>query len=257
MPSTASEMLNDLKSRLGFSRNDDAYDDGDFDAYDDFDDGFNEQDDREYAGYGADYDESAPVGSYRPATTRSNRFGRVGSMPDLVSLDDVKAHTRDPYAGSGSTTTRSVGGRDLIDDRAPATSSPAYNASLRERERQERQAASRSDGLNSLFEPSAGAASGTDISATRTSSRKLVVVRPASYADAERVTRALKSGDVAVLAMRSTPRDLFQRVLDFAFGAASALDASVDSPAEKVFVVARGAGLSDSETRQLRSQGVL
>ena len=53
----AGGMLNDLKSRLGFSRDDGrddrdgGYDEfGDSGQYGDFDDGFNFRDDREYAG---------------------------------------------------------------------------------------------------------------------------------------------------------------------------------------------------------------
>lgn len=254
--STASGMLSDLKSRLGFSRESDDYEDDsydDFDEYDDFDDdgGYNDQDDREYAGYGSDYNENAPVGGYSPATTRSGRFGRADSTPDLVSIEDVKERTRS--SADTSYTSRSVGGRDLIDDRAPAQSSPAYNASLRDRERN-----TRSGGLDSLFEPSSTGSSRSSSSFTPyTAQRSLTVVRPISYADAERVAKALKAGDMVVLAMRSTPSDLVKRVLDFSFGAASVLDASVESPAEKVFAISKGAGLTEDEKRQLRGQGVL
>ena len=83
------------------------------------------------------------------------------------------------------------------------------------------------------------------------------VVRPTSYNDVERVSRALKAGDAVVLAMRATPDDLSKRVLDFSFGVASALDASVECPAPKVFAIARGIGLTDAEKRSLTSQGVL
>ena len=147
---TASEMFSNLKSRLGFSQDQGERSGAgdDFGEYDDFDDdGFSEQYDSEFAGYGADYDENAPVGAFRPATTRSGRFGRADSTPNLVSIDDVKANTPLPDKTSSS---RRPGSRSLIDDRTPAQSSPAYNASLRDRER-ETGSNARSEGLNSLF----------------------------------------------------------------------------------------------------------
>jgi cell division inhibitor SepF len=83
------------------------------------------------------------------------------------------------------------------------------------------------------------------------------VILPASYGDVESVAHALKAGDVVVLGLKQTPGDLAKRVLDFSFGVASALDASVDCVADKVFVVCRGNGLSDGERLSLKSQGIL
>lgn len=288
--STASEMLSGLKTRLGFARSEDeefSRYDADFNSYDDFDDdGYSPRYDNEYAGYGADYDESAPVGAYRPASTRSGRFGHGDSTPNLVSIDDVKARaqtssasTKDSPSSSGSVSSRRTANRDLIGPSGPAPSSPAHNASLRESQ-------SRSEGLNSLFESTSKNAlsesastanskssspyrstSSYDLyektstpaatSATRASARAITVIKPVSYSDAERVARALKSGDVVVLSMRSTADDLSKRILDFSFGAATALDASVECPTEKVFAIARGMALSVDEKARLRSQGVL
>ena len=75
--------------------------------------------------------------------------------------------------------------------------------------------------------------------------------------DVERVARAVKSGDVVVLAMRNTPDDLSKRLLDFSFGVASALDANVECPGQKVFAIAKGNALTEDEKRRLRAQGVL
>lgn len=268
--SRAGGMLNDLKSRLGFSHEEDRHDIDDFDEYDDFDDdGFNARDDKEYAGYGADYDASEPVGvgGFKPMTPRSNRFGRPDSSPDLVTINDVKANTRvpdellrDPLAsGEEGRSSRRVGGRELVANSGPAQSSPAYNAAARSRAAQ-----SRSEGLDSLFEPTGSgsaydpydAYAGTG-STSFTARRKLTVVRPTSYGDVEQVSRSLKAGDVVVLAMKLTPDALSKRVLDFSFGVASALDASVECPAEKVFAIARGTALTDAEKGDLNAQGVL
>ena len=83
------------------------------------------------------------------------------------------------------------------------------------------------------------------------------MLKPATYGEVERIAKALKAGDVVVLALRNTPDALAKRILDFSFGVSSALDASVDCVADKVFVIARGSGLTETERASLRNQGVL
>ena len=46
-------------------------------------------------------------------------------------------------------------------------------------------------------------------------------------------------------------------MLDFSFGVASALDASVDCIADQVFAITRTAPLSDQEIADLRTKGVM
>ena len=87
--------------------------------------------------------------------------------------------------------------------------------------------------------------------------RSLTVVKPTVYGDVERVSKAVKAGDVVVLVMRNTPDDLSKRILDCSFGVASALDANVECPGDKVFAIARGNALSEDEKRRLRNQGAL
>ena len=107
----------------------------------------------------------------------------------------------------------------------------------------------RGEGVDTLFGSSAPAPSAP--------LRTLRVIKPVSYADAEGVARGIKLGSVVVLALRNTPDDLAKRILDFSFGAASALDANVECPGEKVFAIAKGRALDESELTQLRNQGVL
>lgn len=87
--------------------------------------------------------------------------------------------------------------------------------------------------------------------------RTLTVISPMSYGEVESVSKALKAGDVAILALRNTPDDLSKRVLDFSFGVASALDASVECIGDKVFALARDGAISEVERMNLRNQGVL
>ena len=272
-----SGMLDGLKSRLGFNRDegrysDDRYDDeryapGEYDDYGDFE---------EYGDYGEynDYDDrNNQAGGYRPASTSSSRsrFGRADSSPNLVSFDDVKANTsvpsrlqRDslPPRGGNFAATSNVGGHTVIDTTVPAPASPAYKAAIRD-------GSMRSEGLNTLFEPTTGSAAASGATydpyeayssstpSKYTQSRALTVVKPTVYGDVERVARAVKSGDIVVLVMRNTPDELSKRILDFSFGVASALDANVECPGDKVFAIARGNALTEDEKRRLRAQSVL
>ena len=261
-------MFDGLKARLGFGNDaDDRRRDDDYDRYDDdFDDGYDDfgNYDDEFAEYGRDYDDapSDRVGGFRPATTRSKRSSRNRDFPHLVSIDDVKANTqipdrlnRDPLDPDDRDYARPsrMGSRSLFDD---TSSAPA-------RDRQ------RAEGLDSLFEPTVPEASadGTGYDPyeayssatpmTHSPNRAITVLKPVAYGDVERVAKAVKSGDVVVLVLRNTPDDLSKRILDFSFGVASALDASVECPGEKVFAIARGRALDDAEKARLRNQGAL
>lgn len=248
---------------------DDGYADGAQDApYDDhgYDDGYGEY--GEYGEYGYDdgYDDtpSAPA-PYRPAST--------GSMPPLITADDVRAHTQyspsvepEPYptraqrlaAQSGSEAGRSEGLNSLFTSTAPATR-PAAGAT-----------AARTSGFGSgAYSPQASVPPASsqvkppvrspldDPKVIQRPTRILTVLKPEKYDEAERVAKILKAGDVAVLALRNTQPELAKRILDFSFGAASALDARVEFMGEQVFVISRGTALSEDERTRLRNQGVI
>lgn len=298
-------MLDNIKSKLGFAdpaTNVDEYDDAEY--RDGYEDGYDDYAD-EYSDYDPAYDNEAPASRYdpyAPVTTRpvrgEGRGGRSASsseFPKLVSIDDVRAHTqvpdslcRDPLPPRRvSAVPSSRGDRTLVDTTMPAPSSPAHTAARRER----------SEGLNSLFEPSmaeedfrAGAgiishtgargaaapssAKGMVAGAPTSSfdpyetyagvatsaynpSRALSVLKPVSYGEVARVAKILKAGDVVVLALCNTPDQLTKRILDFSFGVASALDARVEAVGDKVFAITRGVALTEDERLSLRNQGVL
>lgn len=280
-------MFGDLKSKLGFGSKtqDQDFEDEYYDEeYDDFDE---EYDDYGEYGYDDGYEKRpSSRGSRDTYTTRSARSTSRSSgvsSPRLVSIDDVRANTqvpaslnRDPLPTRHVTPASSFrGGRTLVDSSVPHQLTPEGSAA--------QVAASRrrsSEGLDSLFEPTtdtpARASSPIADPAITTrsaydpyenysgssslgysSSRSVVVVKPMSYADVERVSRSLKIGDAVVLALANTPDDLSKRVLDFSFGVASALDANVDCIADKVFAITRTKDLTDAERFSLRSQGVL
>ena len=93
--------------------------------------------------------------------------------------------------------------------------------------------------------------------ASHAPTRAVVVLQPKSYADAERISKTVKAGDAAVLVLRGISDSLAKRILDFSFGASSALGASVDCIADKIFVIANGSALSAEEIAKLRREGVL
>ena len=245
-------MLSSLKSRLGLDdsrkdRDEEAYDDFD-DAYEDERDGYDEGYEDEWSEYAPDaYETRAEPGAYRPVSTRSTT--RRSESPRLVSIEDVKRHT-------------SGGNRSALDDALPPVDSYGHDAR-------------RAEGVDSLFQPTSPidpipssqvTASSTydpydallaSTPSSYTASRAMTVIKPVSYSDVQRVAKSVKSGDVVVLAMRNTPDDLAKRILDFSFGVASALDASVECPGDKVFAIARGAALTDDEKQRLRNQGAL
>jgi cell division inhibitor SepF len=82
--------------------------------------------------------------------------------------------------------------------------------------------------------------------------RRLEHIRPMTYADAEQVAQALKGGIIVVLDLRTTRPELAKRILDFSFGAASALDGQVERHVDRVYVFTRSAPLSEGERAAIR-----
>lgn len=269
----------------------DGYDDG----YDDYADEFDEGQDGGY-GYDDDYDappaRSSRFSSVSSRSTYQAAPRRDTSMPRLVSIEDVRANTqlpsslnRDPLASRSSSSYGSLrGSRTMVDSSLPPSMTPEGTAATAASASRRRS----SEGLESLFTPTTGVGaepvdepakpsmptySGPTVTtraaydpydsyasstfSSCSASRSLTVIKPASYGEVERVARALKAGDAVVICLGNTPDSLAKRILDFSFGVASALDASVECIADKVFVIARGKGISESERANLRAQGVL
>ncbi|MDR0499766.1 MAG: cell division protein SepF [Coriobacteriales bacterium] len=87
--------------------------------------------------------------------------------------------------------------------------------------------------------------------------RQLVVVRPNSYGEAEKISLALKENHAVAVDLRSTRPELGKRILDFTFGAASALGAQVDTPANRVYAITIGHALTDEEHELLVARGII
>ncbi len=260
-------MLGGIKARLGFGDGQADYDDEYYG--DEYDEGYDDY--SEYDDYASAEDDGYLSSTSRPTT-------RVSTTPRLVSYEDVRANTtvpqslnRDPLpprhvtsAADSRVTLRGSGsGRTMVDSTLPPQMTPEGTAAEAAAAPRRRGADS---GVNALFSsttPDAGrpaadsAGRSSSIFGAPSSGRKMIVISPVSYADAEEVAKGLKVGNAVVLVLRNTAPDLAKRVLDFAFGAAAALDASVDVVSEKVFALTRLQDLTESERDSLRAQGLL
>lgn len=259
-------VLSSIKDRLGFSSNRESYDEYEDEEYfDDYDQDLEGQGDQDYGEYGY-----SDRNDYRGGTYNDPNH------PPLVSLDDVRASTqvpdrlnRDPLASQQTAAVRPVS-TDYEFGSQGRTSSLRHVERAADYMRSEpgsdaAAASRRSEGVDSLFSPTTPqngaydpyeAYSGAG-RASHSPTRGISVMKPVAYGDVERVAKVLKAGDVVVLSMRNTPDQLAKRILDFSFGVSSALDASVECIADKVFVILRGSALSDQEKMSLRNQGVL
>ncbi len=247
--------LDDLKGRFASkdtrasqSRHSSAY------SADDFDD-FAQEDFGEYA-----FDDEA---DYAQPDSTSTSTLRSAQIPRLVTADDIRSHTQYTPSGDAQATrpNRDFASLRADDQRSTrsGTSSPDSDIASRPRH-----AASASDTEASSptsraasSEGGSATASKAEPRATQRATRIITVVAPDSYADAERIAKVLKSGDVAVLSLRNTPDALGKRILDFSFGIACALDARVECVSGQVFAITRGVGLTDGESARLRDQGLM
>lgn len=253
-----------------------------YDDYDDF--GAEGEDYSEFAEYGPGYDPNKPLEqsidysryepynsvSTRPASAYSRPIspsygGRSASTstprstaPRLVTMDDVRAHTKRSSSVQSAISPASArisayrGARMTVDASMPIPADPAAeaNASIAA-------ARGRSEAFEARNAPAAPAFGASSRSSMMPGLREVKVVKPISFAEAEKVSKALKAGSAVVLVLRAAPDSISKRILDFSFGAASVLGASVDCIADKVFVLTTGSQLSESELAQLRSQGVI
>lgn len=264
----------DLKSKLGFGRKEEDFEE----YYDDYEEYDEEADYGEY-GYDDGYGRGAAGSRYDPYDSVTTReVGARSTMPRLVSIEDVRARTQVPSVSdrdrdreSSVSSRRSSGSssfRTMVDSSLPPQMTPEGTAAASAAATAAHSA--RSEGLNSLFEPttpapepaeSRGSSSRSSVGgstyARLSPSRSVKVIKPLAYNDAEAVSTSLKLGEAVVLCLTGTPDALAKRILDFSFGVASALDANVECVGAKVFALTRINELSDAERSYLRSQGVI
>lgn len=268
-------LFGDIKSKLGLgARSNGSYDE--YDEYDEYGDDYYDD------GYDDGYESRDPYMDRSPVTARSSSRSASG-LPRLVSMDDARASARtiprsESTLGLSSTSSIRSYGRTMVDSSLPPTMTAEGSAAISAASNRRAGA-----GLESLFgsgsssgSSSAGSSSASRSFGSKASSspsassdilrdsmqlsmpgqRKLQVIKPTKYENAEAVTNVLKGGDVAILSFGSIDRDLMKRILDFSFGAASAMDASVECIANGVFAICRSAPLDDREREDLHNMGI-
>lgn len=200
-----------------------------------------------------------PARHVTSAGSTSRSFGRTmvdSSLPPEMTPEGTAAvsaaASRRRSEGLDSLFTPTTGPDAAGEDRREATS----HASSASSPRTSGEGGSSAVAPQGSYDPYEAYSSGGS-SSSFSSRRTVVVLKPASYGEVERVSKALKGGDAVVLALRNTPDSLAKRILDFSFGVASALDATVECVGDKVFAVVRGNALSEVERMNLRNQGVL
>jgi cell division inhibitor SepF len=280
------DMFGDIKSKLGLGgaqQNDyDEYDD--YAEYDDYDEAYDEYDEEPAPEDEAEDDfSSGRFGSRGQVTTRTPR-GTAASSANLVSYSEARRSMQSARADADAARARSNSfGRTLVDSTLPPAMTPEgtreFSAAAERR---------RSEGLDSLFASTdvpAGAGATAGASGARGSKalssaapsaanalesatnrlnqlgangaqRRLAVLRPADYSQAEGVVRTLKEGDAVILVLTGTTEALTKRLLDFSFGAACALGAKVECVGAKTFAITIGKELSPSERAELAAKGI-
>lgn len=291
-----SEFLGGLKDRLGFGDGRDRRDEYD-DFYDEFDEYAPSEDQA--------YDDYEPEGNVDPYdrleyTTRSKagtpaRSASRVSSPRLVDARDIRASvaasgTSQARSSAHATSRLSAAPASHRDEPLPPTTgldSPVTGYTDFVSPYQDHAAApaatsasASNRGLDSLFEPTTGAAAQTsvlpaasapaatapvyasaavDYAGTAAShlDRRLTVVAPQTYEDVSSVARSVRLGDAVILSLRRTGDGLSKRVLDFSFGVASVLEARVDCVGDQTFAILQGEALTQEEKQRLQQQGVL
>lgn len=238
----AKSVFGSLKSKLGFGGN---QSDGNYDHYEDYE----EYD--EYDEYN-DYDEYDEYDDYVDDRISTRETAYSSSLPRLVSREDARQSTRSSRS-TGSSSRRN--GRTMVDSSLPDSMTPegtAHASALGN---------SKAHGLDSLFGSRSERSKASDSSSISTPSftgrRNLQVIKPSKYDDAEGITRALKLGNAAILVLTDTTDVLSRRILDFGFGATSALNGTVEGLAPKIYAFTTQAGLSDQEKSELQNLGVI
>lgn len=285
---SAGSLLGGIKDRLGLNKQKDRDDYYDDDAY--YDEPYDDYSD-DYGPYGSDDYEytTRPRSHYRGTSAphlvsaedvraTTSAFGVAGRESSTLSGQNTSSLSSSSYSYVQQPTSRlgrsHIGDLDVNDLDQPAIEyhdfvSPyqSHDTSNASGSASSSTATSHSTGLDSLFTPTTSTSAGSSTSTTdpyaayETGSsfsvkaqREFHVIKPVVYQDVQTIARIVRSGDVVVLALRSTNDALAKRVLDFSFGVASALDASVECIADKMFTVAQGKELTLDEKHRARQQ---
>ncbi len=235
--------LDDIKSKIAAHTNQGGYDDAyDEEGYGDgyYDDAEGGYDDRGYGtsdGYGYDQQETSHgvLGqTHRGEAESVAVYTRSGQ---LVGDADRHATTFNPPARSADAAYR-----------PGAYDTPSSYAEAR------RQSAAQTTSMPAASETAA------HINAVVNGTPQLpaYVLRPESYDDVETVVRRVRTRQPVALIFVGVRTEIAKRVLDFSYGFACGLGASVRELGDRVFIVLpQGCEVKDSDLAKLRADGYL
>ena len=237
--------LDDLKSRLPIRHGQEAEPYGD-DAYDDYyDDGSDDYGTGDYQGMSDGYGYSA--GEPGNGMLGQTRRGEAESVAVYTRSGQLVGDA-DRHA---TTTTFNAPARES----APAFRPGAYDTPSSYA--QQRAAATPAPAA-----PAAASASATDarVSAVVNATPQLpaYVLRPESYDDVETVVRRVRTRQPVALVFAGVRTEVAKRVLDFSYGFACGLGATVREVGDRVFIVLpQGCEVKETDLAKLRQDGYL
>lgn len=239
--------LDDIKSRFGAGRDvapepygdepyDDYYDEGDGTGYDDYPAGYGQLAQDAYRGYEPADPGNGMLGQTRRGEAESVAVYTRSGQP--VGEADRHATT---YSGA-------VAGRDAA-YRPGAYDTPSSYAQAQ---------AQRS--MSAVPSPAAPSSTEARVSAVLEGTPQLpaYVLRPESYDDVETVVRRVRTRQPVALVFAGVRTEVAKRVLDFSYGFACGLGASVREVGDRVFIVLpQGCEVKDTDLAKLRKDGYL
>ena len=234
--------FDDLKARISGENRYDKYDD--YDDYDDYEEG--------YDGY-EEFDRSSEHDNGLERRYTDSYQANVGE-PGSVTVISRKPQARSSQSSSSAFSSSYV--RDGISEAEKSFSSirrgPVPAARREEESVGEVQVINRHN--YSSFDEKPFEPSDYYIDEPKRAS-DLYTASPKSYDQTQDIISQLKVGSIVALSLNSCKVDVAKRILDFAFGAAFALDAHVERLDNKVFVfVPRGASLSTQHMQELKKK---
>ncbi|MCR5845302.1 MAG: cell division protein SepF [bacterium] len=263
-----------------FRRGDDDWDDryDDYDEYEDYDNYDGESYD-DYDGY-AEEESARPRRASRSSfNASSRRESRLNDPTPLVSATDVRSQSYERAPINDNRVPDYTSGLQNYEIRTRGASSAGVGSSYTSDHSEDAIAAARKElealkqGIhvpyNSIdpqpedaMTPPPAAAPASPYkpigSVSSSISKNMVTLTPTEYADAEKITQALKAGSSVVLSLNSIRPDQGRRILDFSFGAVSVVGGSASQIGNKVFYLSRtGAPITEAELVALRSAQII
>lgn len=241
--------LDDIKSRFGAGRGSASEPYGD-DQYDDY---YGEDGDAGYEDYPAGYGQPAQdtYRGYEPSDSGNGMLGQTRRG----EAESVAVYTRSGQLVGEADRHASSYGAPTATGRDGAYRPGAYDTPSSYAQAQSQRAA-----MSSVPTPAAPTSTEARVSAVLEGTPQLpaYVLRPESYDDVETVVRRVRTRQPVALVFAGVRTEVAKRVLDFSYGFACGLGASVREVGDRVFMVLpQGCEIKETDLAKLRKDGYL